>query len=141
MSAPQVVYEITVTKEYVRINDLSSTITLDSGISVKVGDLGLMDSVACTYLWVHVAEACPKTLVQLYRGFIQVFSNNTSSLEGSLAMMKDKEKEQVAGQEFQHMFVFFVLLCGNSGMHTRISNMAVFTHQDQRMEVARGKNL
>jgi hypothetical protein len=38
--AAQAVYEITATKEYAKINDLSGVITFDSGISAKIGDLG-----------------------------------------------------------------------------------------------------
>jgi hypothetical protein len=44
----QVVYEITVTEEYARINDFSGTITFESGIAAKMGDLGLMDSMEGT---------------------------------------------------------------------------------------------
>jgi hypothetical protein len=49
--------------------------------------------------------------------------------------MEDKAKEQVAGLELGTMFV----LCGNSALHTHIPNIAVFAHQDHRMEVATGK--
>jgi len=76
-------------------------------------------------------------LIQLYRGFIRIFSNSTGTLEGGLAMMEDKEKEQVAGLELQQMFV----LCGNSALRTHIPSIAVFAHQDQQMQVASGKNL
>ncbi len=135
--AAQAVYEITATEEYARINDLSGIITFDSGISARIGDLGLMDSMEGTYVWAGVMEACPKTLVQLYRGMIRIFSNHMSSLEGGIALMEDKVKEQVAGLELQHMFV----LCGNSVLRTHIPNIAIFAHQDPRMEVASGKHL
>jgi hypothetical protein len=36
--------------KHARINDLSGTITFDSGISAKIGDLGLMDSLEGTYV-------------------------------------------------------------------------------------------
>jgi hypothetical protein len=49
--------------------------------------------------------------------------------------MEDKAKEQVAGLELGTMFV----LCGNSALHTHIPNIAVFAHQDHRMEVATGR--
>ncbi len=92
-------YEITVTEEYNRINNLSGTITFDSQIAAKIGDLALIDSKEHTYVWRHMAGTCPKTLVQLYKGMIRVFSNHTASLEGGLALMEDKVKESVAGQE------------------------------------------
>jgi hypothetical protein len=68
---------------------------------------------------------------------IRIFSNHTASLEGGLALMEDKVKELVAGLELQQMF----MLCGNSARCTHIPNIAVFAHQDPRMEVASGKHL
>ncbi len=32
-----------------------------------------------------------------------------------------------------------LVLCWNSALHTHIPNIAVFTHQDHRMEVAKGR--
>jgi hypothetical protein len=61
----QVVYKIIVAKEYANINHLSNTTTFDSGIAARIGDLDLVDSMEGTYLRVHMAEACPRTLVQL----------------------------------------------------------------------------
>jgi hypothetical protein len=83
-----------------------------------------------TYMRAHVAEACPKTLVQLDWGLIRIFS--TFSLEGGLALMEDKVKEQVTGLELRHMFI----LCCNSALCTHIPNVAIFVYQDMRMEVA-----
>jgi hypothetical protein len=57
-------------------------------------------------------EACPKTLVQLHKGMMEV----------ELALMEDKVKEKVAGLKLQHMFV----LCGNSALCTLILNRAIF---------------
>jgi phosphoglucomutase len=68
------------------------------------------------------------------QGPIKIFSNHSSTLEGSLALMEDKAKEQVASLELGTMFV----LCRNSALHTHIPNI-VFTHQDLRMKVAMGK--
>jgi hypothetical protein len=133
--AAQAMYEITVLEEYAKLNDLTGTITVASGISAKVGDLTLTDSVEGTYVRTHLEEECPRTLVQLYRGPIKIFSNHSSTLEGGLALMEDRAKEQVAGLEMGTMFV----LCGNFALHTHIPNIAVFTHQDHRMEVATGR--
>jgi hypothetical protein len=63
--AAQAVYEITVTKEYAKVNDFKGTIIVASGITAKVGDLALVDSMEGTYVWTHSEEACPKTLIQL----------------------------------------------------------------------------
>jgi hypothetical protein len=127
-----------VLEEYAKLNDLTGTITVPpgaSGILAKVGDLSLTDNVEGTYVWTHLEEECPRTLVQLYRGPIKIFTNRSSTLEGGLALMEDKAKEQVAGLELGTMFV----LCGNSTLHTHIPNIAVFAHQDHRMEVATGR--
>ena len=67
-------------------------------------------------------EACPKTLVQLHKGMITIFSYQTARMEVELALMEDKVKEKVAGLKLQHMFV----LCGNSALCTLILNRATF---------------
>jgi hypothetical protein len=112
--ATQAVYEITVLEEYAKLNNLTGTITVASGISAKVGDLSLRDSVEGTYVWTHLEEECPRTLVQLYRGSIKIFSNRSSTLEGGLALMEGKAKEQVAGLELGTGTMF--VLCGNSAL-------------------------
>jgi hypothetical protein len=67
-------------------------------------------------------EACPKTLVQLHKGMITIFSYQTARMEVELALMEDKVKEKVAGLELQHMF----MLCGNSAICTHMPNMTLF---------------
>jgi hypothetical protein len=131
--ATQAVYKITVLEEYAKVNYLTGSIMVASGITAKAADLSLRDlCMEGTYVWTHSQEECPRTLVQLYRGPIKIFSNRTSSLEGGLALMEDKVKEQVAGLELGMMFV----LCGNWALPIHISNIPVFAHQDHRMEVA-----
>jgi hypothetical protein len=44
-------------------------------------------------------EACPKTLVQLHKGMIMIFSYQTARMEVEHALMEDKVKEKVAGLE------------------------------------------
>jgi hypothetical protein len=133
--ATQALYEITVLEEYAKLNNLTSTITVALGISAKVADLSLTDSMEGTYVWTHLEDECPRTLAQLYRGPIKIFANRSSTLEGGLALMEDKAKEQVAGLELGTMFV----LCGNFALHTHITNIAVFAHQDHRMEMSTGR--
>ncbi len=64
---------------------------------------------------------CPRTLVQLYRGTIKIFSNWATSLEEGLALTEDKLKEQVAVPELGTMF----MLCDNSTLHTHIPDISV----------------
>ncbi len=86
-----------------KLNNLTGTITMASGLTTKVADLSLTDSVEGTYVWTHLEEECPRTLVQLYQGPIKIFSNRSCTLEGGLAPMKDKAKEQVASLELGTM--------------------------------------
>jgi hypothetical protein len=79
--ATQAVYKITFLEEYAKVNYLTGSIVVASGITAKAADLSLRD--LCV-------EECLRTLVQLYRGPIKIFSNRTSSLEGGLALMEDK---------------------------------------------------
>jgi len=85
-------------------------------------------------MWAYTKEASPRTLTQLFRGLIRVYSNHTGNLEGNISLLKDKVKGQVAGLELGHMFVF----CGSSALRTHIANIAVLAHQHSRMEVASG---
>jgi hypothetical protein len=64
----------------------------------------------------HVDPHPNATIVQT----IKIFSNWNSPLDGSLALMEDKLKEQVAGLELAMMFV----LCDNSALHIYIPNIA-----------------
>jgi hypothetical protein len=73
------VYGITFMEEYAKVNDFSGTITISSGLIAKIGHLCLIDSIEDTYVWVHMVEACPKMLVQLYHGLIRIFSNHTAA--------------------------------------------------------------
>jgi hypothetical protein len=58
--AAQTVYEITFMEENAKVHDFINTITISSGLIAKNGDLGLMESIEDTYVWVHMVEACPK---------------------------------------------------------------------------------
>ncbi len=104
-------------KENAKVNDFSGTITLSSELKAKIGVMGLMDSIEDTFTWVHMVEACPRMLVQLYHGLIRIFSKHTANLEGSLALMEDRVKEQVAGVELGDMFI----LCGNLVLQSKFS--------------------
>jgi hypothetical protein len=106
------VYEITVTEEYAKIYEISRTLTSNSRIIAKIADLCLMDSVEGTYLWVYLAETCPKHWCSCTVNWFGFFSNHTASLEGSLVLMEEKVKEQVARLKLGHLF----MLWGNSAI-------------------------
>jgi hypothetical protein len=61
-------YEIYVRQEWARANDLTGTIKLSEYLMGTTTDRTLVDSGEGTYVWDHSQDACPDTLVSLYRG-------------------------------------------------------------------------
>ncbi len=61
---------------------------------------------------------------------IKIFSNRTTFLEGCLALMEEKLKQQVAGLESGTMF---------AALYTHIPNIAMVAHQDYQMKVSTEK--
>jgi hypothetical protein len=78
---------------------------------------------------------CPQTIVKLYKGMMKAYVNQTSTYEGSTAVVKHQDKDQAAGLEVAESFI----LCGHQAFRTHIKNIAVFVHKDDRMEVAQGR--
>jgi hypothetical protein len=132
-----VINEITITEEYAKINDLIGTITFERGTGAKNRDLGLMNSMEGTYVWVHVAEACPQTLVQLYRGLFRIFSNHGKP--GGRPDADGGQGKGAGGLTGAGPHVCAELQFRAALLHN--PNITAFAHQDQRMEVASGKHL
>ncbi len=84
-----------------------------SDLTAQAAGLSLTDSVDKTYVWTHLEEESPRPWCSCTGGPIKIFSNWSTSLEGGLALMEDKLKEQVALLELETMFV----LCGNLALH------------------------
>jgi hypothetical protein len=61
-----------------------------------------------TYVWYYSQNACPDTLVSLYRGRIKVLTNLTATFSDGTAIVFGRDKNQVAGQELQETMI----LCG-----------------------------
>jgi hypothetical protein len=61
-------YEIYVRQEWATANDLTGTIKLSEYLMGTTTDRALVDSGEGTYVWEHSKDACPDTLVSLYRG-------------------------------------------------------------------------
>ncbi|MFN9907451.1 MAG: hypothetical protein ACK56F_15240, partial [bacterium] len=94
-----------------------------------------MDSGEGTYVWEHSKDACPDTLVSLYRGRIKVLTNSTSSFTDGTAIVSGRDKTQVAGLELKETMI----LCGRAAQTTHIKSIAVFFHPMEQIEVASGK--
>jgi hypothetical protein len=62
----QGLYEITLREEFARLNELTGSLTLTSGVQAAVGDKSLVDSLEGTVVWEYDAMACPQTIVKLF---------------------------------------------------------------------------
>ncbi len=127
-------YEITLREESARLNELTGSLTLTSGVQAAVGDKSLVDSLEGTVMWEYDAMACPQTIVKLFRGMMKAYVNQTNTYEGSTVVMEHQDKDQAAGLELAESFI----LCGHQAYRTHIKNIAVFIHKDERMQVAQG---
>jgi hypothetical protein len=94
-----------------------------------------VDSGEGTYIWDHSKDACPDTLVSLYRGRIKVLTNSTASFTDCTAIVAGRDKNQVAGLELKETMI----LCGRAAQTTHIKSIAVFFHPMEQIEVASGK--
>jgi hypothetical protein len=74
-------------------------------------------------------------IVQLYKGLIKGYTNQSGIYEGSIAIVEHKDKDQVVGLEIAESFI----LCGHQAFKTHIKNIAVFMHNNDWVEVAQGR--
>jgi hypothetical protein len=133
--AAQGLYKITLREEFARLNALTGSLTLTSGVQAATGDKSIVDSLEGTVVWEYDSMACPQTIVRLYRGMMKTYVNQSNTYEGSTVVMEHQDKDQAAGLELAESFI----LCGHQAFRTHIKNIAVFIHKDDRMEVAQGR--
>jgi hypothetical protein len=131
----QGLYEITLREEFARLNELTGSLTLTSGVQATAGDKNIVDSLEGTVVWEYDSMACPQTIVRLYRGMMKAYVNQSNMYEGSTVVVEHQDKDQAAGLELTESFI----LCGHQAFKTHIKNIAVFIHKDDRMEVAQGR--
>jgi hypothetical protein len=62
----QGMYEITLREEFARLNELTVSLTLTSGVQAAAGDKSIVDSLERTVVWEYDSMACPQTIVRLY---------------------------------------------------------------------------
>jgi hypothetical protein len=132
--ASQGLYEITLREEFARMNKLTGSLTLTSGIQARAADKSIADSLEGTVVWEYDPMECPQTIVKLYKGMMKAYVNQTSTYEGSTVVVEHQDKDQAAGLEVAESFI----VCGHQAFRTHIKNIAVFVHKDNRMEVAQG---
>jgi hypothetical protein len=58
----QRLYEITL-REFARLNELTGSLTLTSGVQAAAGDKSIVDSLEGTVVWEYDSMACPQTIV------------------------------------------------------------------------------
>jgi hypothetical protein len=134
--AAQGLYEITLREEFARLNELTGSLTLTSGMQAAAGEKSIVDSLEGTVVWEYDSMACPQTIVRLYRGMMKAYVNQTNTYEGgSTVVVEHQDKDQAAGLELAKSFI----LCGHQVFRTHIKNIAVFIHKGDKMEVAQGQ--
>ncbi len=70
-----------------------------------MSDKSLVDSLEGTVVWEYDSMACPQMIVQLYKGLIKVYKNQSGIYEGSIAVVEQKETDQAAGLETAESFI------------------------------------
>ncbi len=78
----QGLYKIMLREEFARLNELTGSITPTSGVQARVSDKSLVDSLEEPAVWEYNSMACPQMIVQLYRGQMKVYVNQSSVYEG-----------------------------------------------------------
>jgi hypothetical protein len=118
-----------------RLNELTGSLTLASGVKATAGEKSIVDSLEGTVVWEYDSTVCPQTIVQLYWDMMKVYVNQSNVYEGSTAVVEHHDKDQAAGLELAESFI----LRGHQAFKTHIKNIAVFIQKDDRMEVAQGR--
>jgi hypothetical protein len=66
---------------------------------------------------------------------MKVYTNESGVYEGDVAVVEHSDKDRAAGLEIAESFI----LCGHQAFKTHIKNIAVFMHEDDRVQVAQGQ--
>jgi hypothetical protein len=65
-------YEITLREEFAKMNELTESIMLSTGVQARLFDKSLVDSLEGTIVWEYYSMACPQMIVQLYKGLMKI---------------------------------------------------------------------
>jgi hypothetical protein len=133
--ASQGLYKIALREDFARMNELTGSLTLTSGVQARAANKSIVDSLEGTIVWEYDPMECPQTIVKLYKGIIKAYVNQTNTYEGSTVVVEHQDNDQAAGLELAESFI----LCGHQAFQTHIKNIAVFVHKDDRMDVAQGR--
>jgi hypothetical protein len=95
--ASQGLYEITLREEFARMNELTGSLTLTSGIQARAADKSIADSLEGTVVWEYDPMECPQTIVKLYKGMMKAYINQTSTYEGPRLWSSTKIRTRLPG--------------------------------------------
>ncbi len=116
------------------MNELAGTVTLSTGVQARLSLKILLDSLEGTVVWEFDPMACPLMIVQLYKGLMKVYINQTNVLEESTAVIEHKDKDQAVRQEIIESFI----LCGYQAYKMHEKSIAIYVYNDNRVELACG---
>jgi hypothetical protein len=119
----QGLYKVMLREEFARLNELTGSLTLTSGVQARAGDKSMVDSLEGTVVWEYDSMACPQRIVQLYRGLMKVYVNQSGVYEGSTAVLEHQDKNQAAGLEMADSFI----LSSHQVFKTHIKNSRTHT--------------
>jgi hypothetical protein len=86
--ASQGLYEVTLREEFARMNELTGSLTLTSGVQARAADKSISDSLEGTVVWEYDPMECPQTIVRLYKGMVKAYVNQSSTYEGSTVVVE-----------------------------------------------------
>jgi hypothetical protein len=78
-----------------------------------------VNSLEGTVVWEYNSMACPQMIVQLYKGLMKVYTNESGAYEGGVVVVEHRDKDQAAGLEIAESFI----LCGHQAFKTHIKSI------------------
>jgi hypothetical protein len=132
----QGIYKIILSEELAKMNELTGTITLSSGIQTSVAYKSLMDSLEWTIVWSYDSIACTQMVILFYGWLMKVYTNQTNVLVGSTVVVEHMAKDQAAGLKKPQSIIYPVQ---GLAYKAHIKSIAVCMHSTDQVEVVRGK--
>jgi hypothetical protein len=119
----QGLYEITLREEFARLNELTGSLTLSSGVQASAADKSIVDSLEGTVVWEYDSMACPQTIVRLYRGMMKAYVNQTNTYEGSTVVVEHQDKDRPSSRPRAGEVVHLVWAPGLQDPHQEHSRL------------------
>jgi hypothetical protein len=66
---------------------------------------------------------------------MKVYANQSGVYEGGVAVVEHRDEDEAAVLEIAELFI----QCGHQEFKTHIKSIAIFMHEDDRVEVAQGR--